>query len=151
MNINIETIPSCSIAYVRQLGPYGERNNKTMERLKYWAKVNNLMNSKTVILGIAHDNPQTILPENCRYDACILLEDESFSADDSIQYGEIAGGKYAVFTVNHTAEAVERAWAEIFPALSEKGCHPDTTRPILERYAAEKIEQHLCEICVPIY
>jgi DNA gyrase inhibitor GyrI len=121
-----------------------------MEQLKHWAKANNLMDSKAVIIGIAHDDPKKTPPENCRYDVCILLDDESFTADSNIQYGEIVGGKYAVFTVKHTADAVEQAWAEIFPAVSERGCILDTTRPILERYAAEKVEQHLCEICVPI-
>ncbi|MHB8061451.1 MAG: AraC family transcriptional regulator [Ruminiclostridium sp.] len=150
MNMNIETIPSCSIAYIRQIGAYGEENIRTMEKLKHWAKANNLMNSKTVIFGIAHDNPQTTPSENCRYDACILLADENFAADGNVQHGEIVGGKYAVFTVKHTAEAVKQAWVEIFPVLSESGYLPDTTRPILERYATEQVEQHLCEICVPI-
>jgi DNA gyrase inhibitor GyrI len=150
MNMNIETISSCSIAYIRQIGAYGVENIHTMEQLKHWAKANNLMNSKTVIFGIAHDNPQTTPPENCRYDACILLNDEHFPTDGNVQHGEINGGKYAVFTVKHTAEAVEQAWVEIFPVLSESGYLPDTTRPILERYAAEQVEKHLCEICVPI-
>ncbi len=150
MNMSIETISQCSIAYIRQIGAYGENNIQTMEQLKCWAKANNLMNSKAVIFGIAHDDPQKIPPENCRYDVCILLADERFRAGSDIQYGKIAGGKYAVFTVKHTAEAVEQAWMEIFSALSERSCIVDTTRPILERYAAEKVEQHLCEICVPI-
>lgn len=150
MKMNIETIPSCSIAYIRQIGTYGEENIQTMEQLKHWARDNNLMNSKAVIFGIAHDNPQTTLPENCRYDACILVTDEHFLVGDNVQHGEIAGGKYAVFAVEHTAKAVERAWAEIFPVLSESGYLPDTKRSILERYAAEQVEQHLCEICVPI-
>ena len=150
MNMNIEIFPSYSIAYIRHLGAYGEENIQTMEQLKHWAKANNLVNSKAVLFGIAHDNPQTTPPENCRYDACILLADEHFPADDYVQHGKIAGGKYAVFTLKHTAEAVEQAWVAIFPVLSESGYLPDTTRPILERYAAEQVEQHLCEICVPI-
>lgn len=151
MNMNIETIPSCSIAYIRQIGAYGEKNTRTMEQLKHWAKANNLMNSKSVIFGVAHDNPQTTPNENCRYDACILLTNENFATGGNVQLGEIAGGKYAVFTVKHTAEAVEQAWAEFLPVLSDSSCIPDTTRPILERYAAERVEQHFCEICVPIY
>ncbi len=150
MNMNIETIPACSIAYIRQTGAYGKGNIKTMEQLKSWAKANHLMNSKAVIFGIAQDNPQTTPPENCRYDACILLSEQRVPAGDNVQHGEIAGGKYAVFTVRHTAEVVEQAWREIFPVLSENGYLPDTTRPILERYSVEQVEQHLCEICVPI-
>ena len=151
MNINIETIPSCSIAYIRQVGAYGAENILTMEKLKHWSVANNLMNSKTVIFGIAHDNPQTTPPENCRYDACILLIDKTFPADGNVvKHGELSGGKYAVFIVKHTAQAIEQAWVHIFPALSVNGLFYDSTRPILERYAAEKVQQHLCEICVPI-
>ncbi|AET67495.1 DNA gyrase inhibitor [Desulfosporosinus orientis DSM 765] len=150
MNMHIETIPSCPIAYIRQTGAYGVQNIQTMEKLKHWAKANNLLNRKTVILGIAHDNPQTTPPENCRYDACLILADKPFPAGDNVEHGEFAGGKYAVFTVKHTPEAIEKAWAEIFVLLSAKGSLPDTTRPIMERYAAKQVERHLCEICVPI-
>ncbi len=150
MNMNIEIIPSCSIAFIRQIGAYGVKNNQTMEQLKHWAKANNRMSSKAVIYGIAHDDPQTTPPENCRYDACILVSDEHFPAGDHVQHGEITGGKYAVFKVKHTAEAIEKAWVEIFPALSENGYCSDNTRPILERYSAEQVERHLCEICIPI-
>ena len=121
MNMNIETIPYCSIAYIRQIGSYGEGNSKIMEKLKDWAKANNLMNRKSVIFGIAHDNPQITPPENCRYDVCILLADENFPVGSDVQLGKIAGGKYAVFTVTHTAEAVQQAWVDIFPVLSENG------------------------------
>lgn len=150
MNMNIETIPSCSIAYIRQTGAYGDGNIRTMEKLKYWAEANSLMNGNTVIFGIAHDNPQTTTPENCRFDACILVADERFPTEDNVRYGKIAGGKYAVISVKHTAEAVQQAWTEIFPALSERGYLPDDARPILERYAVEQVNQHFCEICVPI-
>ncbi|EPR13417.1 AraC family transcriptional regulator [Ruminiclostridium papyrosolvens] len=150
MNMNIETIPAGSIAYIRQIGAYGAENIRTMEQLKRWAETSNLMNNKTVIFGIAHDNPKTTPPENCRYDACILLADKRFPTDGNIKHGEISGGKHAVFTVKHTAKAVEQAWGNIFPALFESGFLYDATRPILERYTAKKVEQHLCEICVPI-
>lgn len=150
MNMNIENIPTCSIAYIRRTGTYGEGNRRTMEQLKHWAKASNLMNDNTVIFGIAQDDPQTTLPEDCRYDACILITDNSFKATGSVLLGEISGGKYAVFTVTHTAQAVAQAWANIFDVLCTNNCHYDITRPILERYAAAKIAQQLCEICVPV-
>ncbi|AET67497.1 hypothetical protein Desor_1866 [Desulfosporosinus orientis DSM 765] len=34
MNMHIETLPSCSIAYIRQTGAYGKKNIQTMEKLK---------------------------------------------------------------------------------------------------------------------
>ncbi|WP_313579620.1 AraC family transcriptional regulator [Lacrimispora sp.] len=178
MTLKIEYIAPCPMAYIRHIGPYGPGNTETMERLKHWAKSRDLMNSHSVILGIAQDNPQMIPPEICRYDACILLPDGcpgvssvggsvggsgdgsvggsvGDSAGDSstekeVRIGSITGGRYGVFTINHTAEAVKRAWEEVFPQLFAESYIPDFSRPILERYKAELIERHLCEICVPI-
>jgi len=165
MTLKIEHITPCSMAYIRHTGPYGPGNTETMERLKHWAKSRDLMNSHSVILGIAQDNPQMIPPEACRYDACILLPDGypggssvggsgdgsvGDSTEKEVHIGSITGGKYGVFTIDHTAEAVKRAWEEVFPQLFAESYIPDSSRPILERYKAELIEQHLCEICIPI-
>ncbi|SET49596.1 DNA gyrase inhibitor GyrI [Lacrimispora sphenoides] len=174
MTLKIEHIAPCSMAYIRHTGPYGPGNTETMERLKHWAKSRDLMNSHSVILGIAQDNPQMIPPEACRYDACILLLDgypggssvggsgdssgdgsvggsvDVYSTEKEVHIGSITGGKYGVFTIDHTAEAVKRAWEEVFPHLFAESYIPDSSRPILERYKAELIERHLCEICIPI-
>lgn len=150
MIINVENISPSRIAYIRQTGPYGLQNIQAMEHLKHWAKANDLMNNNTVILGIAHDDPQITPPENCRYDVCILPPEGYLMENADVQQGDIAGGKYAICTVKHTAEAIKQAWAEIFQKLSADNYLPDPTRPIMERYAAALIEQHLCEICVPI-
>lgn len=150
MNIKIETISPSSIAYIRRCGAYGVKNIQTMEKLKSWAATNNLMDENSVILGIAHDNAQSTEPENCRYDACIILVDKAIEDNDNIQIGSIVGGKYAVFTIEHTALALEMAWVEIFPALFKAGYAVDHERPIMERYVANLVANHHCEICVPI-
>ncbi len=150
MKITEENIPSYRIAYMRRVGPYGTDNMPMMEKLKQWAGSNNLLNDESIIFGIAQDNPAATKPENCRYDTCIVLANDFILKDDSVCQGKIAGGKYAVFQIPHTAEAVREAWAELFPQLFEQHYPIDETRPILERYAANMIKNHLCEICVPI-
>jgi len=109
-----------------------------------------LLNGESIIFGIPQDNPETTLPEDCRYDACILLTETYTAHEDDIDQGNMAGGKYAVYRTDHTAEGVRRAWAEIFPELLRHGHQLDETRPILERYAAKLVSNHECEICVPI-
>ncbi|NOU85297.1 DNA gyrase inhibitor [Paenibacillus sp. LMG 31460] len=76
MNIKVETLPTYRIAYVRQVGPYGTGNIQAMEKLKKWAKEKNLLTESAIILGIPQDNPEMILPENCRYDACIVISND---------------------------------------------------------------------------
>ena len=64
--------------------------------------------------------------------------------------GQFGGGVYAVFLLEHTAEAVQTAWSEYPLVLKEQGYVADKTRPVIERYQKELVDQHLCELCVPI-
>ncbi len=121
-----------------------------MEKLKSWALSNGLLTESAVILGIARDNPETTLPENCRYDTCIVVSQKFNIADTFIKETQLTGGTYAVFTIAHTTDAIQTAWTEIFPILSGQGYNIDITRPILERYIPTMINRHLCEICVPV-
>lgn len=150
MDINIEIIPSYKIAYIRKTGPYGLENVEVMEQLKSWARENNLFNESSIILGVAQDDPKFTEPKECRYDACLVVSDE-FKADNKfINFGKIIGGKYCVFKISHTAEAMQKAWMNIFSELSERNYEFDDKRPILECYAVQMINKHYCEICVPI-
>ncbi len=151
MNIEIKTIPSYRIAYLRNFGPYGSENIQTMEQLKNWAKNNNLFNDNSIILGIAQDNPNTTKAENCRYDTCFVISSDYSIDNDYVRLGNIAGGKYCVFTIDHTVKAVQKAWSEIFQELLKQGYQFDETRPIIERYIAKMVNDHYCEICVPIH
>ncbi len=150
MNIKIETIASSPIAYIRRCGAYGVENIQIMENLKSWAAKSNLMNDNTIILGIVYDDVQSTRPENCRYDACIILADDTIKEEGVINLGNIDGGKYAVFIIEHTVQAIEQAWFEIFPELFKSGYLLDAERPIMERYATKNVSNNICEICIPI-
>lgn len=150
MKMIIEQMPSKDIVFIRNIGPYGKSNYKTMEKIKKFAKDNNLFDEDTIIFGISKDNPKLTKPSQCRYDACLAIS-ENFSIDGhGIQNGIIEGGKYAVFIIEHTAEAVEKAWNEIFHEVISRGFEIDLSRDILERYEVKIIKNHKCEICVPI-
>lgn len=147
--MKIETIPAYRIAYVRQTGPYGPANVQAMDKLKAWAASKGLLAAASIILGISHDNPETTLPENCRYDASIVISENEL-IDESVSEGKLSGGKYAIFQVHHTAEAIQQAWRNIFTELANNGYMLDDRRPIMERYLEEMLSQHDCEICIPI-
>ena len=148
MDMRIETFPPHHIAYMRRTGAYGEGNSKLMARLKDWVRDNGLWNDATTILGIAQDNPEITVPEECRYDVCLLV-DGDFDADGILK-GVINSGKYAVFTVEHTSEAVQRFYAGLFAELSAAGVTFDSSRPIMERYVSKVVESGFCEFCVPV-
>lgn len=148
MEMKLEIVPEYRIAYVRQVGPYGPSNVQTMQKLKTWAGAKNLLTETSILLGISHDSPETTLPENCRYDAAIIVSDDE-QMDEFVGEGILFGGKYAIFTVKHTAEDVQKAWSEIFMELASSGYHMDD-RPIFERYIGAMVANHYCEICVPV-
>lgn len=147
-NISVEHLPTYRIAYVRQVGPYGPDNAQAMEKLKEWAMERELLTTSAILFGIPQDNPAATSPENCRYDACIVIsEDEEI--DGSINESELAGGKYVICKIQHTAEEIQKAWTEVIPYIRDKGYQMDN-RPVIERYTGEMITNHLCEICIPI-
>jgi DNA gyrase inhibitor GyrI len=150
MVTNIEMIPAYKIAYIRKIGTYGPQNVEVMEQLKSWAKEKNLINEESIILGIAQDNPEFTEPNACRYDTCLVVSEEFEADNKNINRGKITGGRYCVFKINHTADAMQKAWNEIFSKLSKANYEFDSGRPILERYALKMINKHYCEICVPI-
>lgn len=66
MNITIEEILESKIAYFRNVGEYGEKQNKElMESFKKWAKLNGVFDNST-ILGIPQNNPEITPKKECR-------------------------------------------------------------------------------------
>ncbi|MCR2806994.1 GyrI-like domain-containing protein [Paenibacillus sp. SCIV0701] len=148
METRIESLPDYRIAYVRQVGPYGAGNVRAMEELKSWAEVRGMLVDSAILFGIPQDDPRLTEPDRCRYDACIVIP-EQYESGDAIHTGRFLGGQYAVITVKHTAEDVQKAWSEIIPAIISSGYQVDN-KPIIERYTGGLLKQHLCEICVPV-
>ena len=149
MKMKVENIPAYTIAFLRRIGAYGEENHNTMNRLKAYAEENGLMNEKSIVLGIVMDDPEATEAEKCRYDACICVDSGYRPADNKIRVRTFPGGKYAVFEVDHTTEAVTEAWQNIYGIISESGYNPND-KPAIERYTLKMIDQGKCEICIPI-
>jgi DNA gyrase inhibitor GyrI len=147
MECTVEILPNYRIAYIRRVGPYGPENMGVMEKLKEWARQKDLLKS-AILLAIPQDNPETTLPENCRFDACIVISNDE-QLDDSICERELSGGKYVVYKVKHTAEDIHKAYADLLPSLQNNGYKMDN-KPILERYTGDMLNSPYCEICVPV-
>lgn len=83
--MKFEILPSYSIAYIRQVGPYGKNNVQVMEEIKTFARNENLLDDEAIILGITQDNPKENKPEECRYDACLVILDDIKINDEHIK------------------------------------------------------------------
>lgn len=148
--MDIKQIPATKIIYMRRVGAYGIENQNLMENFKKWLKDNHLFNSDSVILAIPRDNPQTTLAQNCRYDVALLVNSFDDMEQLDINKDVLEGGKYAVFTVEHTEEAIIKTMQTMFSEINAKGYSFNTQKSIIERYAVKMIENNKCEICVPV-
>lgn len=136
MKITIEELPEAKIAYFRNVGEYGEKQNKElMESFKKWAKLNDVLENST-ILGIPQDNPEITPKDECRYDVCVFIT-KDFIVEKPAHIGEFSGGKYAVFLLDHTKEAVSQFWTNIFSVL-ERNNLSIREQPIIERYTSQR-------------
>ncbi|AXI09298.1 DNA gyrase inhibitor [Oceanobacillus zhaokaii] len=148
MRFKTETVPNYRIAYMRRVGPYGPANVEVMEKLKKWAKERCLLES-VILFAIPQDKPETTLPENCRFDACIVISND-YQVDNLVNEGELSGGKYIIYEVKHTAEDIQKAYSYIFPSLQSNRYKIDDNKPIMEKYIGDMVTNPYCEICVPV-
>ncbi|MGX7148426.1 AraC family transcriptional regulator [Enterococcus ureasiticus] len=148
--MNIKQIPETKIIYMRRTGVYGIENKNLMENFKKWLKDNNLFNSDSVILAIPRDNPQTTDPKNCRYDVALVVNSFNDIEQLDINNDVLESGKYAIFTVEHTEEAIIKAMGNMFSEIDSEGHSLNARQPIIERYAVKMVENNKCEICVPL-
>ncbi|MBS6639759.1 MAG: GyrI-like domain-containing protein [Clostridiaceae bacterium] len=148
--MKVISLPRCSIAYLRRTGAYGAVNRTVMERLLALAGQESLLGSETSILSIAWDDPARTPPAACRYDACLVLQKGQTLPGTDVRYGSLPGGRYAVFTIPHTEQAVSEAWHTIGRLLLETGCTADSGRPVMERYTSAGVKDGICEFCIPV-
>ena len=148
--MNVISFPRCSIAYLRRTGAYGAENRAVMDRLLALAGQAGLLGLETAILSIAWDDPACTLPAACRYDACLVLQKGQTLPGADVRYGSLPGGRYAVFTIPHTEQAVSEAWHTIGRLLLKTGCTADPGRPVMERYTSAGVQDGTCAFCIPI-
>lgn len=151
IRIELENIQPASVLYMRRTGAYGVDNYKLMDTFKKWVKENGLYNENTVIYAIPLDNPEKTESCRCRYDVCINLCNLQNPVSHQVKYRKLAGGKYLVFLIPHTADAVQTAWKQCFSETVGTGYLLDENRPVMERYRKKLVDNHYCELCVPVF
>ena len=130
----IEEFRNIRIAYMRRTGEYGIKNKELMETFKAHLRERNLLSADSTILGIALDDPESVEKENLRYDVGLVVTGKE---NIGLDVRKIPDGRYAVFEIPHTAEAVSEFWSNL-PFLLGR-LPVDRSKPVIERYNAAKI------------
>ncbi|MFJ1526657.1 GyrI-like domain-containing protein [Lactiplantibacillus plantarum] len=145
--MNVEYVKETKIVYFRRIGSYGIENRDIMQSFKRWVKSENLLQGST-ILGIALDNPQHVPAEKCRYDVCLITNENHFK-NNEINQRTLKSGSYAVFKILHTEIAINEFYQKIGTIISDNQLKV-SERPIIERYQKELVDSGFCEIMIPI-
>lgn len=172
-----ETMEQQPMIFARRVGAYGPENAILMERFKAFLQKEGYMQEDSVILGIARDDMRVTPPERLRYDVCMIghfknfehaanhcddhgdnqcgnhwdsTKEENVSCCDWITQGTTDAGHYVVLEFPHTEEAVSLAWKEAFAYIAGKGYQLDFERSVIERYKKRMVDQHRCEMMVPV-
>jgi AraC family transcriptional regulator len=154
MRQGIVTLPAVTVAYFRQVGPYGSAIQPLWVKLRDWAMPRGLWTAATISYGISHDSAAETAPERCRYDAGIEVPGD-FKFEDSLLRADLPGGVYATKEYVGKADGVCAAFGDVLHRIiPQLGKQMDHTRPMFERYAGcvnvEPDGTFGCEICVPV-
>lgn len=93
----IVRMPKVTCVYIRHMG-YGRSIKKTWLKLKMWALINNADNCRQI--GLHHDNPSFTPLDECRYIACLAVEDIKGFRTPSLPQVTIPGGLFARFDLS---------------------------------------------------
>jgi AraC family transcriptional regulator len=137
MNIRVADLPPLHVACMRYVGPYGAHGIPELwTRLRAWSAGHDLGPGPQVKLGVAYDDPSITAPENCRYDACVVVPPD-FTPDSLVDVRDVPGGRYAIAEFVGTAQEIEGVWDRVFAGwLPGSGYQPDD-RPCYELYRGD--------------
>lgn len=94
MKVNIVSLPTQRIAFIRHTGPY-DQVGPAFEQLMMWAGPHGLIVPGMKVLGVCYDDPNITPADKVRYDAAITV-DADVEAEGEVGVRELAGGPYAV-------------------------------------------------------
>lgn len=154
--VNVQNFDDITVAYVRHIGPY-QGNGKLFEnlfsKLFSWAGPRGLINEKSIVMSLYHDNPDITDHDKLRLSVCISVPEE-ISVDGEIGKMKVSGGSYAVGRFELGEKDYEDAWKLMYGGwLPESGYQPEDS-PAFEIYHNDPKThpegKHIVDICIPV-
>lgn len=154
--VNVQEFPEMKVAYVRHIGPYagdGKLFEGLINKLMKWAVTRGLLNEKTQLMSVYHDNPDITDESKLRLSMCINIPDNT-SVDGDIGMMMLEGGAYAVGRFELGEKDYENAWKMMYAGwLPESGYQPED-KPAFEIYRNDPRNhpegKSIVDICVPV-
>lgn len=151
-DIAIKTLPSMQAVTIEHIGPYMEIG-KAFDQLFGWLGSRGLIGPTMQMIGIYHDDPDTVAENGLRSEAGVVVEN-MLPIEPPLRHAEIQGGRYAV--LRHTGPyadmraAYQWLYGEWLPQSGEEAAHA----PVFELYLNNPRDtpptQLQTDICLPL-
>jgi AraC family transcriptional regulator len=136
MQVEIKTLPATRVAYLRNIGAYGNHGiPKAWDKFTQWCGARGLMTPARTMWGVGHDDPTITAPAHCRYDCCIEVDDQ-FLPEGEIGVQTIAGGQYACTLFTGNSSTIAAAWMQLFGQWMPSSGYQPANSISLEMYPA---------------
>jgi AraC family transcriptional regulator len=155
MQVDIKTLPTMRLAYMRHIGPYGDPAiGRLWERFGAWCASQGLDQPRPVMYGLSYDSPDLTAPDKCRYDACVAVNVE-FRPSGDVGVITLPGGSYARVKFEGTGAEIHASWMQLFKHWLPDSNYQTDERPCVELYGPDfKLDPETgvfnCELCLPV-
>jgi AraC family transcriptional regulator len=153
MNVRLIERPPVRVAYMRHTGPYGEAIGRFWkEQVAPWMAADGLMGRARY--GISHDDPSISDPQQCRYDACVEV-DERYAPSGRALITMLPGGRYAAADYHGSEMDIGAAWRRLLGEWLPSSHLQLDARPCFEFYPVgarydAKTGAFDCQLCIPV-
>jgi AraC family transcriptional regulator len=154
MNVELKTLPTVRVAYMRFIGPYGDpRIGQLWQRFMAWC-AQHRQQLREGTYGLSHDSPDITAPDKCRYDACVAVADD-FRPEGEVNVQTVPGGLYACTSFRGTPDDIHAAWQQLFAQWLPDSGYQGDDRPAIEAYGPQVEGDEAsgcfsCELCLPV-
>ena len=144
------------MVFVRATGPYETSIPHAWEKMFAWLEKSGIDNPVGRGFGLARDNPATVGPQNCRYDACVEVKPQyEERAGRELGLMTLPGGSYlrqrVIGDYNKIRMSVPNLYSE-FQAPS--GLRFDDKRPLVAIYLDDprrfEPAELRADVCIPV-
>jgi AraC family transcriptional regulator len=143
-------LPNCTSVRSQNMGPYTKGIIHAWEEVYRWCESRDLINEKTMFIGIPRNNPYITPPEKSRYD-CHLTINDTVKLENEADTYPFRGGKHVVYEFEEPLDYSERSmliecYSELYSFWLPRSGYKYLSNPI-ELIHVEKIPNTLSLEC----
>jgi len=115
IEVRIEQRQPVRVAFVRNVGPYNTSGEAWGKLMKWgWKK---MMFKPPETFGLGYDDPDVTPAEQCRYDACMVINEKT-KVKPPVETKEFAGGTYVATLHEGAYDNISNTYAKLFARVA---------------------------------